>query len=158
MKHLFVLLLLLFCVTDMLFAQETISATGGEAEGKNGSVSYSVGQVTYSVNKSTDGSISEGVQQPYDISVVSVDDNEKNNILLKVFPNPAVDYISLIFENTSSNNLSYQLFNIQGKIIQKNRVKGKETKIEMEKLTTGTYFLKIIGNYKPIKTFKIIKH
>ena len=52
-------------------AHASVNATGGNANSANGSVSYSVGQVFYTTAFSTNGSISEGVQQPFEISVLS---------------------------------------------------------------------------------------
>ncbi|NJK86375.1 MAG: T9SS C-terminal target domain-containing protein, partial [Bacteroidales bacterium] len=58
-------------------AQESINAAGGNASGAGGSVSWSSGQVTYQTNSGTTGSIAEGVQQPYEISVVTALDIAK---------------------------------------------------------------------------------
>lgn len=52
-------------------AQESLNTTGNNDSNNNGSVSYSVGQITYQTNTGTNGSIIEGVQQPYKISVVA---------------------------------------------------------------------------------------
>ena len=52
-------------------AQTSVNATGGDASGGGGSVSYSVGQVVYTTHTGTSGSVAEGVQQPYEISVVT---------------------------------------------------------------------------------------
>ena len=54
-----------------LQAQESVNATGGNAQGSGGSVSYSVGQLFYLIITGETGSVSEGVQQPYEISVVT---------------------------------------------------------------------------------------
>ena len=69
----------LLSVTIVLFttgltvatAQESVSASGGEASGSGGSVSYSVGQLFYRIHTGTTGSVAEGVQQPYEISVIT---------------------------------------------------------------------------------------
>ena len=63
-------LLLGFGLTG-LQAQTSVNAIGGDATGSGGSVSYSVGQVVYTTNKGTNGSVVEGVQQPYEILVVT---------------------------------------------------------------------------------------
>ena len=47
-----------------LQAQESVNATGGDASGSGGSVSYSVGQITYQTHTGINGSVAEGVQQP----------------------------------------------------------------------------------------------
>ena len=51
-----------------LQAQQSPTATGGEATGTGGTASYSVGQVVYTTNTGTNGSMAQGVQQPYEIS------------------------------------------------------------------------------------------
>ncbi|RLD56213.1 MAG: T9SS C-terminal target domain-containing protein, partial [Bacteroidetes bacterium] len=68
----FMIVALLFLGLSNLQAQEVIPATGGEASGSGGSASYTVGQVVYTTNTGTNGnSVSQGVQQPYEISVVT---------------------------------------------------------------------------------------
>jgi hypothetical protein len=61
-----------------LQAQEVIPAVGGNASGSGGSVSYSVGQVAYQTHTGTNGSVVEGVQQPYEISVLTAIEEAKN--------------------------------------------------------------------------------
>jgi len=53
-----------------LQAQESVTASGGNASGAGGTVSYSVGQVVYKTNTGSNGSEAQGVQQPYEISVI----------------------------------------------------------------------------------------
>ncbi len=53
------------------FSQESVNISGGNAIGTGGSVSYSVGQVFFNTSESTTGSVTEGIQQPYEISVVT---------------------------------------------------------------------------------------
>ena len=51
--------------------QSTITATGGTGTGSGGSATYTVGQITYKTFSGTTGSVAHGVQQPYEISVVT---------------------------------------------------------------------------------------
>ena len=64
-------LLLLGVGLTGLQAQQAIPASGGNASGSGGSASYSVGQVIYSKNTGTNGSVAQGIQQPYEIMVVT---------------------------------------------------------------------------------------
>ena len=48
-------------------AQEAVATAGGDASGTNGNVSYTVGQVVYTTNTGTTGSVAQGVQQPFEI-------------------------------------------------------------------------------------------
>jgi hypothetical protein len=58
-------------LTPFLMAQENVNASGSNASGSGGSASYSVGQVFYQIHSGSNGSVVEGVQQPYEISVIT---------------------------------------------------------------------------------------
>lgn len=62
-----ILLLLGLGLTGLL-AQEAILATGGDASGGGGSVSWSAGTVVFRTYTGINGSVAESVQQPYEIS------------------------------------------------------------------------------------------
>jgi hypothetical protein len=47
--------------------QESIKTTVSNATGSEGSASYSIGQVVYQTHTGTNGSVAEGIQQPYEI-------------------------------------------------------------------------------------------
>ena len=74
------------------------------------------------------------------------------------YPNPTTDYLTLKVKNYESNNLSFKLFDINGKLLKTENLMGKETQIEMQNLNPGNYFLKITDNQKEIKVFTIIKN
>lgn len=83
-----------------LHAQNTISASGGNASGSGGSVSYSVGQIVYTTNTGTNGSAAQGVQQPYEISVVTANEEALDiSLEMVVYPNPATDFVKLRIKN-----------------------------------------------------------
>lgn len=138
---------------------ETIPATGGNASGSGGTVSYSVGQIVYTNNTGTNGSVSQGVQQPYEISIVTeLEETQGINLSITAFPNPTTDYLTLSTGNFDNKNLSFHLYDINGKIIQESKINVSETKISMTDLPPATYFLKVTENQKEVKTFKIIKN
>ncbi|HEY5591668.1 MAG TPA: T9SS type A sorting domain-containing protein [Paludibacter sp.] len=143
----------------VLQAQNTIPAAGGNATGAGGTVSYSIGQIVYTTNTGTNGKIYQGVQQPFEISVVTgIEEALDISLEMVVYPNPAMDYINLIIGNYEIENLKYQLYDINGSMLQNNIVEGIETNIIMNNYTSGTYFLKVTDGNRVIKTFKIIKN
>ena len=80
-----------------LQAQSTIPASGGNASGIGGSVSYSIGQVVYTKFTGTNGSSTQGVQQPFEISVITgIEEARDISLEIVVFPNPATDFIKLV--------------------------------------------------------------
>jgi hypothetical protein len=139
-----------------LHAQESPTAAGGEATGTGGTVSYSVGQVVYTTNTGTNGSVAQGVQQPYEISTTLGINETSINLEMSIYPNPTTNYLTLKVEDNS--NLSYQLYDLQGKVIENKKVNANYTTITMEGLPTATYFLKVTNNKQAVKTFKIIKN
>jgi hypothetical protein len=142
-----------------LQAQESVNATGGDASGSGGSVSYSVGQVVYTTNTGTNGSVTQGVQQPYEISVVTAIEEAKGiNLTVTAYPNPATDYLTLRIDEFEISNLSFQLYDMNGKLLQSEKITGNQTSIVMSNLVPATYFVKVIQANKEVKTFKIIKN
>ena len=142
-----------------LQAQESVNATGGNASGSGGSVSYSIGQVAYQTQTGTNGSVVQGVQQPYEISVVTgIEEAKGINLLVSAYPNPTTDYLTLSIDGFDRSNLSYQLYNMNGKLILNEKITGNQTSIVMSTLVPATYFVKVIQRNKDVKVFKIIKN
>lgn len=145
-------------ILTIIHAQESISATGGEAIGSGGSVSYSVGQLTYQTHTGTNGSVAQGVQQPFEISVVSeIEEAKSINLMVSAYPNPTTDLLQLKVESEKLKNLSFQLYDMQGKLLQSEKITNSQTSIFMSNLQPATYFLRITQGNMEIKTFKIIK-
>ena len=145
-----------------LKAQNTVPATGGNATGSGGSASYSVGQVVYTTNTGTNGSVAQGVQQPYEITIVTRLEEAKGiNLSCSAYPNPTTDFLNLKVDpstTVSIQSMNYQLFDITGKLLDTKNITSNETSIITSNLLPATYFLKIIQNNKEVKTFKIIKN
>jgi len=142
-----------------LQAQTSVNATGGNASGSGGSASYSVGKVVYTTNTGTNGSVAEGVQQPYEISVVTAIEEAKGiNLSVSAYPNPTTDYLTLEVKDFELSNLHFQLYDMNGKLLQNKKLTGTETQIDMSSYVPATYFVRVIAESKSIKEFKIIKN
>ena len=139
-----------------LNAQENPTASGGEATGAGGTASYSVGQVVYTAATGTNGSITQGVQQPYEISVTTGVNKTTINLELSVYPNPTTDYLTLKVEDNTE--LNYQIYDNHGKVIANKKVTATTSTINLESLPKATYFLNVVNNSQVLKTFKIIKN
>jgi len=158
-KQLLLSVILLFGIgLSGLKAQITIDASGGNASGSGGSASYSVGQVVYRSQVGTNGSVTQGVQQPYEISVVTMIEVAKGfNLNLSAYPNPVIDNLTLTVENFELSTLNFQLYDINGRLLQNEKIVSTQTKIDMSYFISSTYFVKITNNNIEVKTFKIIK-
>ena len=142
-----------------LQAQTSVNATGGDALGSGGSASYSVGQVVYTTNTGTNGSVAQGVQQAFEISVVTGLEEAKGiNLSVSAYPNPTTDYLTLEVKDVELLNLHFQMYDMNGKLLQNEKITGNQTSIVMSNLVPATYFVKVIQGNKEFKTFKIIKN
>ena len=139
-------------------AQQATTATGGDASGSGGAVAYSVGQIVYTTTTGTTGSVAQGVQQPYEISIVLGIEDNSINLGLSAYPNPTTNYLTLNVGNFELSTLNFQLYDISGKLIERRKIISISETIAMENLPTATYFLKVSNNNNEVKTFKIIKN
>jgi hypothetical protein len=140
-----------------LQAQESVNASGGDATGSGGSVSFSIGQVAYQ-NHNLGGSVAEGIQQPYEIYIVtSVMEAEGIDLVVSAFPNPVDDHLILRVDRYNYEKLLFQLFDINGRIVKTGIITSQEILIDMTDVSRATYFLRVIDGDKEIKTFRIIK-
>jgi hypothetical protein len=152
-----ILLILFFFITQIIFSQETLSTSGGNASGLGGSSSFTVGQVFYTINTSSAGFVSQGVQQAFEIQTLSNPDLLTVQLKAVTYPNPTIDYVVLKITDTALENLQYTLFDINGKTIISRKITTSSTKITMKNYSIGMYLLKLTKENQPIKTFKIIK-
>ncbi len=139
-----------------LYAQESPVTTGGQATGTGGTASYSVGQVVYTTATGINGTVAQGVQQPYEISTTVGINETAINLELSVYPNPTTDYLTLKVADNS--DLNYQLYDLQGKVIANKKVNSGTTTIKMEGLPKAIYFLNVTKGNQVVKTFKIVKN
>jgi hypothetical protein len=143
---------------------ETFNASGEDALGNAGSISYSIGQVFFTYIGESVYNVAQGVQQsnlsenkevidrPEDIN-----DPEVNVI---VYPNPTTDYINIAMKDVDLDNgqNSYQLFNYQGKLIEQHKITDDRTQINLQHLSSSVYILQVFVKNKNFKTFKVLKN
>jgi hypothetical protein len=148
-----------------LHAQYVISAAGGNASGSGGSLNFTAGQIVNTSLTGTGGTASNSVQLPFEIFIGSgLEEAGGITIQFSAYPNPVKEILYLKVEDYDLKDLSFQLYQYNGKLIRSQKLSNKETSIPMDNLPSATYFLKIIytksngGSQKEIKTFKIIKN
>jgi hypothetical protein len=147
----------LLCAVLSIQAQETIPTTGGDATGSGGSSTYSVGQLVYTTNTDTGGTVTQGVQQSFELFTLSNPELTTVNLSVITYPNPTSDYLTLKITDSALNNLSYKFIDINGKVVAIGPITNADTQIAMQQLAIGIYILKVNQNNKELKTFKIIK-
>jgi hypothetical protein len=145
-------------------AQQVVVSSGGSSSGTGGSVSYTIGQVVYTTVAGTNGSVSQGVQQPYEISTVTgINQSKGVNLSFLVYPNPVADYLTLKVEDIKTAAYTFSIYDFNGKLLLSKKVDSQEMKISMKLFLPATYLLKVSqmkngSTPQEIKTFKIIKY
>jgi hypothetical protein len=154
-KTIFVICCLLGLGT-VLFAQKGTVSTGGTATGAGGSVTYTIGETNY-ITATGAGQVTQGLQQPYEIFTIIATANELN-VNLSLYPNPTTENVVIRVEGSSVENLRYELYDIDGRLLATSKMESNETSILMRDLASATYFVKVINEKNESKNFKINKN
>lgn len=136
---------------------QVIPACGGTSIGGNGSSTYTLGQMVFNSFVASAGTLSEGIQQPAEIYFTGFNPNQLS-AEITVYPNPTDDYIILnVKQDVLQETLSYQLFDLNGRLFRNDKIKESETIIRIKDLPSSCYLLKIVNKNNQSKTYKIIK-
>jgi Secretion system C-terminal sorting domain len=158
MRNTCILLVILLFTMVSSFAQEAILPAGGDGSGSGGSVAYSVGQIFYTSSDGLSDELIQGVQQPYEISIISgLEKFKEIGLTLSSYPNPVTDLLILKVESVVWEDLNFQMYNSEGKILFSDNLLNAESNIDMSALAPGMYLLKVYMEKDPVRTFKIIK-
>lgn len=152
-----IILLFTFLMGMSSIAQQSITSSGGKASGTGGLVSYSIGQIAYTTQTGSTGSIAQGIQNAYEVFTLGVDNYPEIKLSMLVYPNPTASSITLKVNDYNSSTLKIELYDNNGKYIQSKKIENTETIIPLENFPSAIYFLRVEEANKTIKTFKIIK-
>tara|TARA_B110000116_G_scaffold194799_1_gene169621 strand:- start:170 stop:640 length:471 start_codon:yes stop_codon:yes gene_type:complete len=143
--------------TFLLYSQQTVATAGGNLTG-NGTLSYTIGQLITTTNSGNNGSVSQGIQQSIELFTLANSDFKSLTLKAIVYPNPTKDKIVLVLSDHNLTTLTYQIFDISGRLVTKGNVEKENTTLAMKDFSVGVYILKVNQNSKQLKVFKIIKN
>jgi hypothetical protein len=152
-----ILFISIICPLARANAQSGNVVTGGQATGA-GSVSYTVGQISIMPESGSGKSVSPGIQQPYEISILTGLEYNGIEIESSVYPNPAQDYLLLSVIGLVSGGMKYVLSDMSGRTISEEQLRFEQTEISLTGLSNGNYFLRIYNENAALKTFSIIRN
>ena len=151
-------MLLVCTAASGIQAQTAITTAGGNNSGGGGTVSYTIGQIVCTTISSVNYSVAQGVQQPYEISVItSIEKTRDISLDIIVYPNPATDIIKLKTDDYETTHLRYRLYDINGRLLLTGKVDDDETSIAIGHLIPAAYILRVTEKNISIKSFSIIK-
>jgi len=138
-----------------LYAQESLNASGGNATGNGGQVSYSYGQVFYHHLNGDNAKIQEGIQNSYQI----INNTPENSSLIKLelYPNPSKNLLHLTLSDFKQG-LSYTIFSTQGQLLQSRQITTTSTLISISKYANQLLIISINQQDQKIGSFTIIKN
>ena len=147
---------LLYATT--ISAQEVVSTQGDSYSNANGSIDFTVGEAI--INTGTDGTndLTQGFHQT-NWNFLGVEDNAPN-YEASVFPNPTSDVLNI--KTSSFENVTYTLYDAQGKLVLQSILAAEVTPIQVSHLAPGAYSLQLTfeegkKSVSKSKTFKLIK-
>ncbi len=147
------LFILLFWGSN-LFSQNNTTSSGGDINGSNGSVSYTIGQIDYISTINANGSIYQGNQQPYEFyNTIGLNED---NLMVSIYPNPTTNDIQIQISNFSG--LEYQLVDENGKLIFQDKLSSETSIVNMSELAAAKYFLQIKKDEEILENMIIIKN
>ena len=156
MKKLYSFLSLMMLSVMILSAQSDVVPVGGTATGSGGTVTYTVGQIAVQTYSNGTFTISEGVQQPYEIQTIGIDNYPGITLNAMVYPNPTVGNVQLTINNEQLEG-EVKVFDMNGKFLFSKRIERQNIEIPMSDLAAGTYFVNVLDGTQVLKTFKVVK-
>ena len=153
-------LLFFSMIAFVAFSQSGIVTTGGTASGGGGSATYTVGQIADQRMEAGGKYIIEGVQQPYEIQTVGINNYPGIQLEAVLYPNPTAHFVQLKISNFEipPHGLKAQLFDKSGKLLQVFDVQELLTQMDLSEYPSATYQLRIMDDKQLLKTFQIVKN
>jgi hypothetical protein len=148
-------------------ATSTVNVAGGQGKTSTFSLDYSIGEQSAIVRYQSpaSGSIAAGLFQALTSVITSIlpTPNSEGEALV-LFPNPAAEYSTLKGALSKPGYLSFQLVDIQGRVLQSDNPVYYSRQVEKEfslsGLAAGMYFIRVSYSAEGLtqtRTFKLIK-
>ena len=154
------LVLFSFFASLAVSAQEVVSTQGDSYSNASVNIDFTIGEVI--IDTGTDGTndLTQGFHQT-NWNFLGVEDHALNQVC--IFPNPTEDVLNI--STSTFENVTYTLYDAQGKLVMQNILSAEQTPIQVSQLAPGAYSLELIfeeGNkgtqsLSNRKTFKLVK-
>ncbi len=134
-------------------AQEVVATQGGSYSSSSANIDFTIGEVI--IDTGTDGTndLTQGFHQT-NWNFLGVEDHAPNYEAI-IFPNPTEDVLNI--RTSAFENVTYTLYDAQGKLVMQNILSAEQTPIQVSQLAPGSYSLTLNNETQNLKTFKLIK-
>ena len=160
MLRLYSILILFIAFSTHVTAQDldhyVIGSDGGHSRNNQFSLDYTIGEVVTEFGEDTLNNVhlTQGFQQTM-LAIVSVEEHVLD-IEIDVYPNPAVDYLNVSIP-TLQEDMQFALFDMQGKLIEQQKINSEAFTIGFSSMSTGNYLLVFSNKDQRIKTLQVQK-
>lgn len=146
---------LLFLQLSVLFvaAQEVVSTQGDSYSNASARIDFTVGEVIINTGTSGSNDITQGFHQS-NWNFNGLEDFAPD-YEVSVFPNPSDELLNI--KTNLFEQVSYSLFDSQGKLLVQNQLFTELTSIGVSHLAPGSYSLTLNKDSQILKSFKLIK-
>ena len=150
-KTTFVLFSLFATIT--VSAQEVVATQGDSYSNASGNIDFTIGELI--IDTGTDGTndITQGFHQT-NWNFVGLDDNDPS-YEATIFPNPTSELLNI--RTSTFENVTYTLYDAQGKLILQDKLSAEQTPIQVSQLAPGNYSITLTNETQNLKTFKLVK-
>jgi hypothetical protein len=158
MKQLiFILITLVISLTiSAQMNQEVVSSAGGNKTNSGISLNWTLGEPI--VRTFIKRNLSPGQRFQQRNIVTSIEENIDVLVKVKVYPNPANEYINIQFEKPVEKDIVVTILDSQGKYAKSDVIESSisEKLIDLQYLPAGIYYLKLIRG-KFVNVYKVVK-
>ncbi len=151
-KHTLVLFALLTTIT--VTAQEVVATQGDSYSNASGNIDFTIGEVVINTGTYGTNDLTQGFHQT-NWSFVGLEDHAPNYEAI-IFPNPTEDILNI--RTSLFENVTYTLYDAQGKLVMQDILSAEQTPIQVSQLAPGSYSLTLNNETQNLKTFKLVKH
>jgi hypothetical protein len=134
-------------------AQEVLATQGDSYSNASGNIDFTIGEVI--INTGTDGTndLTQGFHQT-NWNILGVEDYAPNYEAI-IYPNPTSEVLNI--RTSAFENITYTVYDAQGKLIMQNILTAEQAPIQVSQLAPGSYSLTLNNETQNLKTFKLIK-
>jgi predicted CoA-binding protein len=95
----------------------------------------------------------EGIQQSYTINEIV----SKSILRVALFPNPTSNLVYFKVENLNYKNLSYRLYDINGRLITSGKILNDQSVVSLQNFPSNIFIVKVFRGELEEQSFKIFK-
>ena len=134
-------------------AQEVVATQGDTYSNASANIDFTIGEVV--IDTGTDGTndITQGLHQT-NWNFVGLEDFAPD-YEATIFPTPTSEVLNI--RTSTFENVTYTLYDAQGKLVMQDILSAEQTPIQVSQLAPGNYSIILNNETQNLKTFKLVK-